>query len=239
MILESLDHPFSCFVTLTYNDESLPEDWCVHKRAVQLYLKRLRQELHPRTFRYYAVGEYGDQNWRPHYHLIIFGVSPTEEATLLKCWSLGFIKVGTCEPHSISYVCGYITKKMTNPKDSRLEGRLPEFALMSRKPGIGFGAVNVMYQAYQTIQGQAVLKEHGWIISKMKASASTYPLGTYLQKKLVNKLALTDQQKGEFRYNYIRSLDAQRPQTRAQRVAIKLSQRAAQQGRYIKRGRLL
>ena len=78
MILEAKEHLFSSFVTLTYDDEHMPKDGSLCKKHLQQFIRRLRKALYPRKIRYYAVGEYGDKSWRPHYHLIVFGLSPDE-----------------------------------------------------------------------------------------------------------------------------------------------------------------
>jgi len=38
-------HKRSCFITLTYSDEKLPEDFSVSLREWQLFAKRLRKKL--------------------------------------------------------------------------------------------------------------------------------------------------------------------------------------------------
>lgn len=191
MMLEAKEHDYSVFVTLTYAPEHVPTNGSLNKRTLQLFLKRIRAAVAPRLIRYYAVGEYGDQSWRPHYHAILFGISPAEEETIRKCWPFGFIQVGFAEPKSMSYVCSYVVKKMTNPKDSRLLGRAPEFALMSRKPGIGIGAVDRMVTAYQTIQGQAALEKNGWISEAIQTEGRKFPLGRYLKGKVLDKLGVS------------------------------------------------
>lgn len=188
MSLEAREHPYSAFVTLTYNEESLPKDGCVHKTDMQLFLKRLRKEMYPRQIRFYGVGEYGDKSWRPHYHLMIFGLAPTEGKIVEKCWPQGFIKMGTAEGKSFGYVAGYVVKKMTNPKDRRLNGRNPEFALMSLKPGIGHGIVNRMVQAYDSVQGEAALSKQGWIAEKLRIDQKQYHYGRYLKGKILDKM---------------------------------------------------
>lgn len=56
------------FVTLTYNDDHLPECGLL-KRDLQLFFKRLRHYVP--AFRYFACGEYGKRG-RAHYHIIFF-----------------------------------------------------------------------------------------------------------------------------------------------------------------------
>lgn len=79
-MLESLMHPCSTFITLTYNDSHLPSDGMCSKRDIQLFLRRLRQTPRdynislPPSFRYYISCEYGTLHGRPHYHGILFGI---------------------------------------------------------------------------------------------------------------------------------------------------------------------
>lgn len=138
----------SLFLTLTYNKENLPDDLSVHRDHLQRYLKRLRKRLAPLQIRYYGVGEYGDKSWRPHYHLALFIVGANNDSithairdlihdSITDSWNLGFVHIGRLTAQSAGYIAGYVTKKMTNKKDDRLNGRNPEFSAMSLKPGIG------------------------------------------------------------------------------------------------------
>lgn len=148
-----------------------------------------------RKFRYYAVGEYGDKSWRPHYHLIIFGLSPTEGKLVEKCWPYGFIQMGTVEASSIGYVAAYVMKKLTNPKDKRLEGRTPEFCTMSRMPGLGYGMVERMAKQYEGPHGQAAFDKLGWISTQFRQEGHLYPLGRYLTEKVLSRLGLDEEAK--------------------------------------------
>jgi len=91
---ESTLYTDNSFITLTYNDDHLPFDGSIDKKHFQLFMKRLRKKLHPRTIRYFGCAEYGvsclvchknksqcDQDLshafvetlgRPHYHACIF-----------------------------------------------------------------------------------------------------------------------------------------------------------------------
>lgn len=86
-LMELTQHPEGgYFVTLTYNDMHLPWSWysdpftgeaqaslTLDRRDVQLFLKRLRKST-GQDLRYFGCGEYGPTTFRPHYHLIIFGL---------------------------------------------------------------------------------------------------------------------------------------------------------------------
>lgn len=138
LMMELQSHSKAVFVTLTY--ENLPNPPYLSKRDLQLFFKRLRKALgKERRIRYYACGEYGSLNYRPHYHAIIFGISEAEHDYIRKAWQLGFISIGSVSMRSIAYVSGYVTKKFKDTSDYKNSGecKVPEFALMSRRPALG------------------------------------------------------------------------------------------------------
>lgn len=160
MMDESRFHEDLSFITLTYSQENLPPDHGLRLRDSQLFLKRLRK-AHGK-FRYFLCGEYGGETLRPHYHAIMFGYRPDDlrihlpgddhdtytSASLEAIWGLGFVTVGEVTPETCAYVARYVTKKITGaPSEAHYErmhlstGELvrvsPEFATMSRRPGIG------------------------------------------------------------------------------------------------------
>nr|WAE43613.1 MAG: replication initiator protein [Microviridae sp.] len=132
---ESKLHDFNIFVTLTYSDEFLPENGSLCKSDLQLFFKRLRKY---KSFRYYACGEYGENYFRPHYHIIFFGISPNDRRIIERCWSKGIVHVGMLTEQSARYCAKYVQKQLFGPSVAKYEGRDREFSLMSRKPGIGF-----------------------------------------------------------------------------------------------------
>ena len=138
-------HPRNCFVTLTYNDQHLPENNCLRYRDFQLFLKRLRKHFanrlsregkRPATdttklIRFYMAGEYGDRLGRPHYHACLFGVDFDDKIylrttpaggkiyrspTLEKLWTLGFSSVAELTYEAAAYVARYVMKKITGQK---------------------------------------------------------------------------------------------------------------------------
>lgn len=156
-------HDENSFLTLTYGDEFLPDDFSISVRELQLFFKRLRKSISPQKVRYYACGEYGDRNGRPHYHAILFGYQfPDLEVwrrsesgfytyrskSLDAIWGLGHAEIGTVTKSSGAYVARYALKKQTGDFDPAFYQRLHpvhgtihqverEFALMSSRPGIG------------------------------------------------------------------------------------------------------
>lgn len=111
------------FITLTYDDEYLAEN-SLQKADLVNFWKRLRKYYEPKKIRYYACGEYGEKNKRPHYHAIIFGLSLVDlevvyknknmiSPILNKIWTYGYNVCGTVTTDSAQYVAGYIEKKLT------------------------------------------------------------------------------------------------------------------------------
>lgn len=130
----------NCFVTLTYDDEHLPSNGSLVPRDLTLFFKRLRRDIEGTEIlglKYYACGEYGDTYGRPHYHAIIFGLSPKDKKLIEDNWKLGFVKVGCLTYDSCMYVAGYVQKKLYGKaaKEYEEKGIVAPFSRMSK--GIG------------------------------------------------------------------------------------------------------
>lgn len=141
--LELQFHSVSCWATLTFDEKHVPPT--VQRYDVSAYVKRLRARVHPRQFRFFASGEYGEQFGRPHYHIILFGL-PQSEPAIEQAWKFGRVQVDRLEPAAIAYVAGYVSKKageefvpreVVNPETGEVWETEPPFVLMSRRPGIG------------------------------------------------------------------------------------------------------
>lgn len=154
-------HESNEFVTLTYSDTWVPDDYSVSVRALQLFMKRLRKRKG--RVRFFGCGEYGESTYRPHYHVILFGCEFADKflwrttasgypvyrsPELEKLWPFGLSEIGTVTVQSAGYVARYCMKKVTgdraeshyqriNPLTGELVSVRPEFIVMSNKPGIG------------------------------------------------------------------------------------------------------
>lgn len=141
----------SVFLTLTYDDKSVPENMSLKKKDLQDFFKRLRMSVNGRTIKYFACGEYGGETERPHYHSIIYGVGLQEDDkkavmdSWKKCdWKNDKIytrSFGIVEPDSIRYVCQYIDKKFTGElaeKEYKDRDREPVFKICSQGLGKNF-----------------------------------------------------------------------------------------------------
>lgn len=141
----------NCFITLTYNKEHLPKDLSLNKKHFQDFMKRLRKRFGAGV-RYFHCGEYGEKNARPHYHACLFNFDFKDKIlfkqsggnplyiskALSELWPFGFSTIGNVTFDSAAYVARYVTKKITGDKAVRhYNGRLPEYATMSRRSGLG------------------------------------------------------------------------------------------------------
>lgn len=208
--LEMAAHLHSTFVTLTYADapqmqgpllpgQVRPGPTLIRKDLSD-WLKRLRERYHRENenslpLRFFACGEYGDVNQRPHYHVILFGYkgcrygrSRYEDGRTLDCcyscdlvrdtWDRGIVQ---CEPVAgahLRYIAGYVLKKMTSKHDRRLAGRAPEFSGGSlRQGGMGIGAVPEL--------ARRSLKQNYDVISQVPLhNGKRGNIGRYLKRKI-------------------------------------------------------
>lgn len=123
------------FLTLTYAEEKCPKVQdgipSLRKKDLQDFYKRLRKE-NPLKLRYYAVGEYGTETFRPHYHSITFNLVNGVCAVLADIWGHGLVQAVEVNDARIHYVTKYHLNKFGEWGD-----RAPPFAVMSRRPGLG------------------------------------------------------------------------------------------------------
>lgn len=161
---EAKMHPQNCFLTLTYDQQSVPVDYSVKLRDWQLFMKRLRDHVQPLRIRFYACGEYGDRSLRPHYHALIFNYDFPDKTfyrtnsqgdrcyrsdLLNELWGHGTVnELGDVNFKTAGYVARYVMKKIggdkasdhyrrVSPIDGNTYQVAPEFSVMSRRPGIG------------------------------------------------------------------------------------------------------
>lgn len=165
------------FVTLTYNDESLPENpnRKNQSRDVQTFLKRLRIRL-PQKIRYFICPEFGDKTERLHYHGILFGVSAFDTAAINDAWGNGFVQLGECNPKTIAYCTKYILK---GDSRSDKQSEKPTRAFMSRNPGLGF-----KFAERSAARAAGHINSAEGIPGTVRLDGKTRPIGRYLTGKL-------------------------------------------------------
>lgn len=93
------------------------------------------------------------------------------------------------EVGSAKYLVGYVLKKMTRYDDIRLKGRMPEFARMSNRPGIGHDA---MFDVADVIMRLGLDVSEADVPSALRRGTTVWPLGRYLKTKL-REMTATDE----------------------------------------------
>lgn len=138
---EARMHQENCYITLTYDEEHVPDVIC--KKDVSNFIRSLRDS--GIKLRYFACCEYGENTSRPHAHAILFGYMPKDlkyqgktktgfpyfsSVFLDSKWKKGFVTVEMFAPEAAGYVAGYVDKKLE-------EGTKEACLIMSNRPGIG------------------------------------------------------------------------------------------------------
>ena len=211
LILEGLNHEEKCFITLTYNDKSLPQGGTLVKRDAQLFIKRLRQNT-KKTIRYYLVGEYGGESERPHYHAVLFGMHCSNFSPEIPIDGRWRCECDTCNSIRFAWnqrtesikqkdakqwnkgktdvaefnrlTAQYVAGYVTKKINSQQIGdREKEFSFMSKNPGIGALAVEDIGNHLNHRVNK--LKEwDGDVPSYLKHGGKIMPLGKYMKNKL-------------------------------------------------------
>lgn len=188
----------SIFLTLTYDNEHLPlnplgmplnYNGSLKKSDLQKFIKRIRKRIEPNKIKYFACGEYGDKEERPHYHLIIFGLSILDDELIMSCWpfcdwtnkAIAENSMGLAEADSIRYVAQYIDKKYSGELENEHywnKGRDPVFRIGS----CGLGKSYMLDNAEQMISNSYVS------VNGVKQSLPRY----YMKKLNISSDELSD-----------------------------------------------
>lgn len=196
---EARCHDKNCFLTLTYDDDHLPNSLSLDR--MQRFWKSFRKEW---PIRYFCAGEYGDKFERPHYHVAAFGIDRTSPCFShmvydpkkrvwrgkMAHWPDGFVAVGSLTPASAQYVAKYILKKQdlgfwgrevgSDVLNSKLRwfkdlpaDKEPEFQVMSRRPGLGF--------PFLAKYGREMLARDSYVLDGKEV-----PIPQYFKQKLLS-----------------------------------------------------
>lgn len=172
-MLEAQKYKHNEFITLTYDNEHLPtqnmvvdfETGEVEERGtlvpehVSKFMKDLRRyyqyHYNHDGIRFYACGEYGSLNQRPHYHLIVFNLPVMDKEfgftnkkgsinykseTIQKIWNKGLTSLCPVTWETCAYTARYMMKKIKGKETTDIlkeSGFIQEFVRMSRNGGIG------------------------------------------------------------------------------------------------------
>lgn len=195
IILEAAQYDRNCVVTLTYNDEHMPENRLLNYYDVQCFLKRLRKRIAPDTVRFFCSCEYGDKFERPHYHCILFNYYPPDceymfsrhgnkfykSEFMNEVWHNGFATVGTLTEKSAFYCAKYLQKLNFSdmPKKPCVH--------MSLKPAIGACAYTPkMHYSKKLYVGGKACPLPRYYLKKLKQDFPDYYNDDYQAEVMIN-----------------------------------------------------
>lgn len=167
-----------------------------------MFIRRVRR-LHGPGLRFAAVGEYGDESWRPHYHVLFFNAD-CERATRYcrRAWErdedgqpwYGHARVREMTIERCQYVAGYVAKKLTSAHDEALEGRRPEFMRQSLKPPVGVTerVLGKLTRLHETGGGAKLMAETRDVARTVFMYGRYWPLDKTVRKHLRRELGVPE-----------------------------------------------
>lgn len=104
------ERPFQYFLTLTYNEENLPDDGLCRKVDIKSFLNNLNTSfsLH---IRYFATADYGSINNRAHYHVVLLSTKKITQSQVERIWKKGFVYLKSLNVNNLKYTLRYTIKK--------------------------------------------------------------------------------------------------------------------------------
>lgn len=201
LLLEARCHPYSSFVTLTYDQEHVPlvvdpDDGCpresLKKEHYHKWTRRLSR-ISPAPLRFYGCGEYGSLTSRPHYHAIVFGFGVHQLPILKESWKRGFVDIQEASIANMAYSAKYTLKNMNNPQDESLRGRRPTFSRMSLRPPIGATSIPSLGTSLKTTTGSRVLAS-GLYQKQVRIHNRRFALDRTMTKYLAENLDLSQEE---------------------------------------------
>ena len=200
--MESKFYSETSFITLTYNDDTIPKivddggniSFTLSKTDLDSFIANLRERYRymDGMFRFFAAAEYGMDENRPHYHLVIFGMGCQWEHLIEETWGKGFVTMSEIIPQRAAYVAQYTLKKNWKWLEGQHSAVIPEFSRQSRMPGIG--AINVAMAYLENLclskHGAEYIATTADVFRSIEIDGKSLPLGDYLRGKLRERLGI-------------------------------------------------
>lgn len=188
------------FVTLTYSNENLPQivnhqtgetHGTLVKKHFQDWLKRFRQSYwrkhHKKAiFKYYLCGEYGPRTFRPHAHIIFFGLDRLDINDAIIDWQekYGFVDYEAIDllhikslSNTARYIGKYASKGVYDNPLIKLGLVAPTFRLMSK--GLGLSYVQKMSAYHKNGDIYEITDKYNYTLNGLK-----YALPRYYKTKI-------------------------------------------------------
>lgn len=194
----------SWFITLTYDDihieqleHSINYDlYALNFDDMTAFIKKLRNKFRDCEIDYFYSGEYGDNSFRPHFHMIIYNL-PLDDLEFWKLdnfgcpiytselihslWTKGICSISSFAWLNAAYTASYVEKK----RDGRAlveytaVGLTPEACRMSRRPGLAYD--------YYLENYESIWKNNGLNVSRSVNSSGHLGIPRYFRKLAEDK----------------------------------------------------
>lgn len=111
-----------------------------------VFIRKMHNESYDitKTIKYYAAGEYGEVNRRPHAHIILFNIYDRE--SISEAWEMGEVHIIEKHENSIAYALKYLEKESKHYKYIYALNLQPEFSLSSK--GLGKNYIDASTKNY-------------------------------------------------------------------------------------------
>jgi hypothetical protein len=225
------------FITLTYDNENIKYSNSgaptLCKEDLQKFIKRARKEQCKYTtakIRHYSVGEYGSKTGRPHYHTILFNLDPNTRNKLVKRWPFGGIHIGSVNGASIHYITKYHVNYRTM-SDLTEDDPINEFAMMSKKPGIGSCYIDRTKEYHQD-GGNTFVMNNGY--AQQMPRYYRDKIFSEFEREILAQSAMSEHEKNYFKeFNRLMELGIENPdeymQTSAYLDSLKVDHKSNEQ----------
>jgi len=169
MVLEK-GHVQQFLKKLRYDHDNDPEYGILENYYFQTDIRREK-------IKYYAVGEYGTEKKRPHYHLVMYN---TSKKAIIDNWEYGEVDIQIPRSsQAIGYVIKYLSKRIYNITPKNVT---PEFSLMSK--GIGLGYIEKMKSWH---------KKNLDVLYTSNEKQTKIPMSRFYREKLFTEQERSDQ----------------------------------------------
>lgn len=228
----------------------MPEKGSLNPQDTRNFIRNLRYKLKA-PFKYFLVGEYGDNFDRPHYHALIFGedfglsqysagkksssdqisdlhqlhnTEALQSPQLNELWGLGFTSVGALTFDSAAYCAQYAIKKINgSTAKSHYGDKHPEFMRTSQ---------NAIGKQYAHLYADEIINHNNVLANGQPQPIPQYYLKQY--EKLNYDLSDLKQRREEFSETHSIEKSYLRAQKLDSKFKLKISKSDAFRIRYAK-----
>lgn len=144
---ESIGSKSMYMFTLTYSDDKVPScesgEMSLCREDIKNWKKDFRRFLDGNKVSWLCCGEYGPSTNRPHYHGLIFNITPLQKVKIEECWKgkYGFTvfkRVPLLGDDHVGRVARYVAKYIVKDDDFKVPSSFVERPRLMTSVGFGY-----------------------------------------------------------------------------------------------------